>query len=144
MSDISAVGFGSTVDLLGNAIAGADMQHAAIANNIANVNTPNYNRQSVSFKDALASAEGEDTGSGDLAMLTAGDRHFTAPGSAPATFDPQVQVDETDQMRPDGSNVDVDKEMASLSQNSGYSQTMSQLLQVQFMRLREAITEQTH
>lgn len=47
-------------------------------------------------------------------------------------------------MRADGSNVDVDQEMANLSQNSGYSQTMSQLLQVRFMRLREAITEQPH
>jgi len=53
-----------------------------------------------------------------------------------------LTADETDQMRPDGSNVDVDQEMAQLSQNSGYSQTMSQLLQVQFMRLRQAITEQ--
>jgi flagellar basal-body rod protein FlgB len=45
-------------------------------------------------------------------------------------------------MRTDGNNVDIDQEMAELSQNSGYSQTMAQLLQVQFMRLREAITEQ--
>lgn len=144
MSDINAIGFGSTVDTLGNAIAGADMEHAAIANNIANVNTPNYRRQSVSFKDALAAAEGDATDTGSLAMQTSDDRQFgsaTAPGQP---FAPQMQVDDTDQMRVDGSNVDVDQEMARLSQNSGYSQTMSQLLQVQFMRLREAITESTH
>lgn len=78
-------------------------------------------------------------------MLTNSDRQF-ALGSqaAPQPFDPQVQVDTTDKMRVDGSNVDVDQETAQLAQNSGYSQTMAQLLQVQFMRLREAITEQTH
>lgn len=126
---MNAVGFGSTVDLLSNAISGADMEHAAVANNIANVNTPNYHRQSV-------------TSDGDLALLTNNDRQFGAACAAGAPFDPQVTVDDTDQMRADGSNVDVDKEMAQLSENSGYSQTMSQLLQVQFMRLRQAITEQ--
>ncbi len=140
MSDLSAVGFGSTVDMLGNAISGADMEHAAISNNIANVNTPNYHRQSVSFKDALAAAEG-DAQSDDLALATDSDRQFG--GSAQAQpFAPAVQTDDTDVMRADGSNVDVDQEMAQLSENSSYSQTMSQLLQVQFMRLREAITEQ--
>jgi flagellar basal-body rod protein FlgB len=120
------------------------MQQTAIAENIANVNTPGYRRQSVSFKDALAAAEGDPSGD-DLGMLTDSDRQF-ALGSqaAPQPFDPQVQVDTTDKMRVDGSNVDVDQETAQLAQNSGYSQTMAQLLQVQFMRLREAITEQPH
>lgn len=146
MSDISGIGFGSTVDMLSNAISGADMEHSAIANNIANVNTPNYRRQSVSFKDMLAAAEqGADGDS--LTLDTNDDRQLTASGvqaGQASTFDPVVQTDDTDQMRTDGSNVDIDAEMANLSQNSGYSQTMSQLLSVQFARLREAITEQTH
>ena len=141
MSDINALGFGSTVDMLSNAISGASLQQNAIAENIANVNTPNYRRQTVSFKDALAAADGTPPSSDDLAMTTNSDRQFGA-ASVPAAFDPQTQVDETDQMRADGSNVDVDQESAQLAENSGYSQTMSQLLQVQFMRLREAVTEQ--
>ncbi len=144
MSDINAVGFGSTVDTLSNAISGADMEHGAIANNVANANTPNYHRQSVSFKDALAAAAGDPSSGEDLALATNDARQFGGNAGTVQPFDPQVSVDETDQMRRDGSNVDVDQEMAELSQNSGYSQTMSQLLQVQFMRLREAITEQTH
>ncbi len=144
MSEIDAVGFGPTVDMLSNAMAGSDMEHAAIANNIANVNTPNYHRQNVSFKDALMAAQGEMPDGNDLAMSTNDARQFETPGSTPEAFAPQMQVDTDTQMRPDGSNVDVDVEMARLSQNSGYGQTMAQLLQVQFMRLREAITEQTH
>jgi flagellar basal-body rod protein FlgB len=142
MNELGGVAFGSTVDTLANAISGADLEHGAVSNNIANVNTPGYHRQTVSFKDALAAAMG-DASSDDLALITNDDRQFGAANSA-AAFDPQVQVDNTNQMRADGSNVDVDQEMAQLSQNSAYSQTMSQLLQVQFMRLREAITEQTH
>jgi flagellar basal-body rod protein FlgB len=143
MSDINAVGFGSTVDMLANAISGADLEHQAIAQNIANVNTPNYRRQTVSFKDALAAAEGEPLDGDGMTLKVDSDRQFGGDGlTAGQPFDPQMQTDDTDQMRVDGSNVDVDQEMAQLSQNSGYSQTMSQLLQVQFMRLREAITEQ--
>jgi flagellar basal-body rod protein FlgB len=141
MNDINAVGFGSTVDTLSNAISGANMAQDAIAENLANVNTPNYRRQTVSFKDALAVAEGTPPQTDDLAMITNSDHQFGATGAA-VPFDPQMQVDETDQMRVDGSNVDIDQESAQLSENSGYSQTMSQLLQVQFMRLREAVTEQ--
>lgn len=141
MNDINAVSFGSTVDTLSNAIAGSDLQQTAIAENIANVNTPGYRRQSVSFKDALAAAEGDPT-SDDLGMKTDSERQFALGAqAAPQPFDPQTEIDTTDKMRADGSNVDVDQESAQLAQNSGYSQTMSQLLQVQFMRLREAITE---
>lgn len=147
MNDIAGIGgfgFGGTVDTLSNAVAGADLQQNAIAQNIANVNTPGYERQSVSFKDALAAAEGEATGDG-LGMKTDDSRQFALGTQAsPQPFDPQTVVDTTDKMRADGSNVDVDQESAQLAQNSGYSQTMSQLLQVQFMRLREAITEQPH
>src|SRR5579864_167071 len=142
MSDISAVGgFGSTVDTLANAISGADMEHTAIAENIANVNTPNYLRQTVSFKNALAAAETSPASGDQLNMRVDSTRQIggTLPGAA-VPFNPQMQVDDTDQMRADGSNVDVDNEMAQLSENSGYSQTMAQLLQVQFMRLREAVT----
>ena len=142
MSDINALGLGSTVDMLTNALSGADLQHAAIAQNIANVNTPNYRRQTVSFKEALAAAGGEPIAGDDMALKIDSDRQFGGTAGVSQPFDPQMQVDDTDQMRVDGSNVDVDQEMAQLSQNSGYSQTMSQLLQVQFMRLREAITEQ--
>lgn len=142
MNDINAVSFGSTVDMLSNAIGGSDLEQTAIAQNIANVNTPGYMRQSVSFKDALAAAAGDATGD-DLGMKTDSNRQFALGTQAgPQPFDPQTQVDSVDKMRADGSNVDVDQETAQLAQNSGYSQTMSQLLQVQFARLREAITEQ--
>jgi flagellar basal-body rod protein FlgB len=142
MNQVGTAGFGSTVDMLANALSGADMEHTAISENIANVNTPNYLRQTVSFKDQLAAAAGTPASSDDLQMVADSDRQFGgAPSGVPQPFDPQMQVDTSDQMRADGSNVDLDQEMGQLSDNSSYSQTMSQLLQVQFMRLREAVTE---
>ena len=138
MSDLN---FGSTVDMLKNALDGAGTMHSTLANNIANVNTPNFQRSTVTFKEALAATEGTPPDPDTLAMVTNNDRQIAlGAGSPPVPYDAKPVTDDNTQMRVDKSNVDVDQEMAQLSINSGYSQTMSQLLQVQFMRLRQSIT----
>ncbi len=143
MADISAISFGQTVDLLGNAIKGASLEQDQIANNLANVNTPNYRRSTTTFKDALQASLGVPASSDTIALKTDDDRQFPLDGAAlPQSFDPKAQVDETAQMRVDKSNVDIDQESAKLSSNSGYEQTMAQLLQAQYKRLREAVQEQ--
>ncbi len=58
MNDISGLSFGQTVDLLGNAVKGADLEQSQIANNLANVNTPNFRRSTTSFKEALQASLG--------------------------------------------------------------------------------------
>jgi flagellar basal body rod protein FlgB len=50
-------------------------------------------------------------------------------------------VDDPIRMRVDGSNVDLDQEMALLTQNSSYQQSMAQFLTSQYSRLRSAIEE---
>lgn len=142
MSD--GISFGQTIDLLGNALQGSTMEHDQIANNLANVNTPNYRRSTTNFRDALAATMETPADPNELSMETSDDRHFNINGAQAAEpFNPQAHVDETTQMRVDKSNVDVDQEMAKLSFNSGYEQTMSQLLSEQYARMRMAITEQT-
>jgi flagellar basal-body rod protein FlgB len=139
MGDIS---FGQTVGMLKNAMDGAGTAHGVIANNIANVNTPNFRRADVSFKAALAATEATPADPGELALTTTSDRHIALgeqPGTDPFAVTTTVANDQ--QMRVDGSNVDVDQEMAKLSLNSAYAQTMGQLLQSQYARLRQAIQE---
>jgi flagellar basal-body rod protein FlgB len=137
MGDIS---FGSTVGMLKNAMDGASTSHEAIANNIANVNTPNFKRSDVSFKEALAATQPRTEDSDELALVTDDARQIPAgPDFEAQPFAVTTSVDDTQQMRIDGSNVDVDQEMAKLSINSSYAQTMSQLLGVQYSRIREAI-----
>jgi flagellar basal-body rod protein FlgB len=137
MGDIS---FGQTVGMLKNAMDGAGTAHGVIANNVANVNTPNFRRSDVSFKEALAATEATPGDPDELALTTTSERHFDADGAqAPEPFSVTTTVDSGTQMRVDGSNVDVDQEMAKLSLNSSYAQTMGQLLQNQYSRLRQAI-----
>jgi flagellar basal-body rod protein FlgB len=139
MGDIS---FGQTVGMLKNAMDGAGTAHGAIANNIANVNTPNFRRTDVSFKAALAATEATPGDPDELGLVTASDRHIPVGGPPDAQpFSVTTTVSDTQQMRVDGSNVDVDQEMAKLSLNSAYAQTMGQLLQNQYSRLRQAISE---
>lgn len=139
MGDIS---FGQTVGMLKNAMDGAGTAHGVIANNIANVNTPNFRRSDVSFKDALAATEPSAGDPDELGLAVTSDRHFAAGGAQGAQpFAVTTTVQQDQQMRVDGSNVDVDQEMAKLSLNSAYAQTMGQLLQNQYSRLRQAIQE---
>ncbi len=141
MGDIS---FGSTILMLKDAEKGASEAHSVIANNIANAETPNFKRSDVSFKEALAAELPRTDDPDELALVT------DAPDQIPAGPDFQAQpfsitttVDDSTQMRNDGSNVDIDQEMAKLSLNSSYGQTINQLLATQYTRLREAIQEST-
>ena len=136
------ISFGQTVQLLKDATHGAGETHAAIANNIANVNTPGFMRTDVSFKEALAAEQGKAADPDALALTVDQPNQIPIGGDLPPLpFAVTATVDHSEQMRVDGSNVDIDQEMAKLSMNSGYGATMHELLSNQYTRLRRAITE---
>jgi flagellar basal-body rod protein FlgB len=144
VSDIGALSFGPTIELLTNASRGANMEAKQIANNIANVETPNFRRGTTSFREALVASMGAPASPDQLALATDDDRQFNVDGAqAPTPFNPQPHIDDTTQMRVDRSNVDIDQETSQLQDNAGYQQTVSQLLRKQYTFLREAIQEQT-
>jgi flagellar basal-body rod protein FlgB len=128
--------------MLKDAGAGASQAHEAMANNIANVNTPGFKRTDVSFRESLAAELPRYDDSSELALVTDNPKQFQAgPDFEARPFSTTSTLDETQQMRVDGSNVDIDQEMAKLSMNSSYSQAMSTLLTQQYSRIREAISE---
>jgi flagellar basal-body rod protein FlgB len=135
---------GSTVTMLKDAVKGSGETHSVIANNIANAETPNFKRSDVSFKEALAAELPRTDDPDDLAMVTdQPDQIAAGPDFEAQPFAITSTVDNSTQMRNDGSNVDIDQEMAKLSLNSSYGQTMHQLLSSQYSRIREAIQEST-
>lgn len=144
MADFSILPLGEATTLLSEAAKGAKLEHDQIANNIANVNTPEFHSSYVDFKSALQDSLGTPPDPDELPMLVNDDRQFAiGDGTAPVPYDPKPQVDTTDQMRVDGSNVDIDQQMAQLSENTTYQETVSQLLQEQYKFIREAATEST-
>jgi flagellar basal-body rod protein FlgB len=88
--------FDTTQTALETAMRGQALREQALAENLANANTPGYQRRDVAFQDALASAL-----SGGKAAVESVRAATTTDSSAP--------------LRLDGSNVDVDREAASLA-----------------------------
>lgn len=91
--------FDTTQIALEVAMRGTSLRQTAIAENIANVNTPGYRRRDVSFEDNLGAA------------LRADDRR------AVSLTAPAVAVDPSAPLRADGSSVDLDVETAGEARN---------------------------
>jgi flagellar basal-body rod protein FlgB len=109
---------------LERAIEGAGKRHEALAANLANANTPGYQRVDVDFHTALAAAvgRGEEAG-GALKTLSFSP---TADASAGAT-------------RADGSTVDVDSESAKLAANALEQQAAVQVAHARIGILKAAM-----
>jgi flagellar basal-body rod protein FlgB len=96
---------------LERALSGSARRQAAIASNLANVNTPGYRRQDVEFHTALEQA-------------------FAAGRDAVEAVDPATQVDPSAPMRADGNSVDVDVEAAAQAKNGLEYEALSAVLKV--------------
>ena len=100
--------FDATVVGLQRAMSGANLREQVLANNIANADTPNFKRSDVDFHAALAQAFSGQATPGQVGAIT---------------FQPQTDTAST--IQADGSNVDIDREMSSLSQNQLSAQMRS-------------------
>jgi flagellar basal-body rod protein FlgB len=91
--------FDVTQKTLERALLGASLRERALANNVANANTPGFKRSDLDFHGALRSALGGGASSVER-----------------AEFAPERDL--TTAARADGNNVDIDLEMAGLSETS--------------------------
>jgi flagellar basal-body rod protein FlgB len=130
-----------TTAVLTQAMAGYSARNTAIANNIANADTPDYKRVDVSFESALADAVDADR---ERLKMDVGSSISAIDGSDVTRqvdeVAPKVMSTDTTTMRVDGSNVDPDDEMARLSANQLASSTVVSLLDKRFSQFRTAIT----
>lgn len=115
--------------VLVKAVDAAALRHRAIANNFANVETPGYVRQEVSFEAELRQALETPTGSSFGRERQVGDVRAKMTG------------DVSSPTRENGNNVDVDREMASLAENTLAYQALLQTLSVKGQMVRAAIYE---
>lgn len=121
--------------VLQSAIEGRMARHRAIVHNIANVDTPGFQRIEVSFEDNLKRAIDASrppfgtTGAPDAQRLRTAFEDFT----------PRATLDRQTPLRADGSNVSIDREMAELSKNSGRTTALLELLNRNYRMLKTAI-----
>ncbi len=93
----------------------AEARQTLIASNVANIDTPGYKTQDLNFKQALAAAE-------------AGQNPYTAQHAVQGLL-----------ARPDGNNVNLDRESFLMAQTQLQFNTGIALLREEFGDLREAI-----
>jgi flagellar basal-body rod protein FlgB len=116
--------FDATQAALEASIAGAAQRHQALAANIANANTPGYQRVDVDFHSTLAAALGD--GGPDAAPRLQG-----------LAFTPKV--DASGATRADGSSVDIDAESAKLAENALEQQAAVQVAHARIGILKAAM-----
>lgn len=122
------------VDNLSTGLAASQLRGDTILNNIANVDTPEFNRSSVEFESLYKQAvEGD-----GFSEKKTRDKHmdFGVDGGTAA----RVVEDTSTTMRMDGNNVDIDKEMVDLAENVIYYQALSNQVTTEFQLLNTAIT----
>lgn len=104
--------FGGTINNIENGLNYASVKQKTIANNIANVDTPNYKAKDVSFHKMLSDAQ-----SASLQANRTNERHIDFKTT---TSTPGVYNYTNFRYRANGNGVDMDKEQASLAENTIY------------------------
>jgi flagellar basal-body rod protein FlgB len=110
-----------TSDALRVALRGLDTRQKAIANNVANVETPNFSAQTVAFEDSLRGAL---MGDSDVTSV----QPVVAQSQAPT--------------RLNGNNVSLDTEILAQSETELRTKLVVQAINAKYALLRTAITGQ--
>ena len=121
------VTFSGADSYLRAAMSGLAARQRAIANNVANVDTPNFKATEVRFEDALKTA---------LSRAKSGSAVNQSALNSAAS---RTSIVSTTSTRADGNNVDIDREMEMLGEaNLNYS-ALTQLMSSRLGILRSVI-----
>lgn len=106
-------------DLLKEGLDASALRSKVIANNIANINTKDYKKYTVSFEENLKKSID------DVSLKTTNEKHIQDEGDG---SDITVQQDLSGSMNQDGNNVDIDNEMSNQAANAlMYNALVSQI-----------------
>jgi len=104
-----------------------------VSSNLVNIDTPGYKTKEISFHATMDELLADNSGK----LRTTRERHIDADPFGPPinmVFEPKGLIE-----RADGNNVDIDREMAKLSETSfGYAMT-TQMLSGNYRRLTTSI-----
>lgn len=128
---MSDIGMYSYINVLGTSLDAAATRNNIIANNIANVNTPNYKRKDIRFetelKHAFANAS-QDTVDSRV-------KHLDLEALRTEVYTDYEELS----YRYDGNNVDIDNENAILAKNQIKYNGLMDLLNKDFSSLKKVM-----
>lgn len=125
-----------TLQILLKALDAATIRQMVISNNIANVDTPGFKRCEVEFESLLREA----LKGGGISGLTSSERHIPI-NSDQEIPEPRLIVETDQSFREDGNNVDIDAEMAKLSENAVIYSVLVHMISTRMEMLRTMINE---
>ncbi|SDG97722.1 flagellar basal-body rod protein FlgB [Alteribacillus persepolensis] len=122
----------ATFQQLENGLKGAALRQKTIANNIANVDTPNYKAKRANFKHTLTNALQEQT----IQANRTNPRHFEFSGQSSKPF---FSTHSQTMYHHNGNNVDIDKEMSQSAKNQIYYNALTDRISSKFNSLKTAV-----
>ncbi len=117
------------------ALDGLSARQQVISRNVANVDTPGYRAQTVSFENAVQQAMESQNGKLKLARTT--NAHLGDTGDASPIFTTEYRPGGS--YRADQNNVDLDVELTDMNENSSRYDTVVQLLAKRYRLVKEII-----
>lgn len=120
--------FGKTFDLLSGMLDYRAARHKVIVSNIANLDTPNFKPQELTFATSLAEAQ---AGGPALTLTRTHKKHLSAGSGQDAKFKTQQA----------GDKVEIDREMTNLAGNNLMYNMSVELISRKFKGINAALTE---
>ncbi len=122
-----------TTDYVNRALDGSALRQQVLSNNLANANTPNFQRSDVDFSSLFGPKISQ------LQLHTTHAEHTR--NTSKNQNSPSVRRDSASTLRNDGNNVDIDREMVMLMENQLHYQAMADILNRNLSILRSVIGE---
>ncbi|WP_339175543.1 flagellar basal body rod protein FlgB [Solibacillus sp. FSL R5-0691] len=123
--------FGGTINSLEKGLSYATLKNKTIAQNIANVDTPNYKTKEVSFKDVLNDAK-----QATIPAYRTDARHYDFKINIGGSG---VYSNENFRSRANGNAVNMDAEQAKLAENTIYYNALIDRVSSKFSTLNNVV-----
>jgi len=130
--------FDSTFSVARTALSGLSRRQTAISANVANIDTPGYQRKDVTFEDALKA----EMGVSPSAMRTTDPRHFSSTLTPASSNGSSARPRDVVSERNDANTVSIDEEMINLVDTQLRFQALAQTTGRRIATLRTAIRGQ--
>jgi flagellar basal-body rod protein FlgB len=140
-----------TTSILEQALDGLTSRQSAISSNLANIDTPGYQAQTVDFETALArevqamsispgGAGAPSAGpSADVAMKTSDPRQYSSVASSFSSGSGITNSTAAENLRNDANSVDLETEMTALTETQIKYSAVSRLINGKFSQIYDAL-----
>lgn len=128
--------FKGAFPILEKALDLRSMRHHLIVSNIANKDTPNYKAFDLMVEEELAKSTNTDEAT---QLKRTDDAHLSKRASFGMSGKIGRATEEEFSLRADGNSVDIDREMANLSENNLLYDALAQIISRKFRGLEEVI-----